>query len=452
MKRIYLIASLLALTASRSYATTIDGSTFNTLSVLSASGIGTTLVSAAEVGSLATGAGIAVAVGAGIVYYAQTGENPVYAAASSVASAADAVFVPAYQSFKATFVSPESYPASAAQYVGKSGSIGATLGSIYNEIKDKASTYPLIGAIFTNNQSEADVGIGSGGVGTVWTFNDVNYKITGPWTCGYLNGNPAYDTYLGYSGGKYFYGRSGNLKKCDTKSNGSPMCMASYTTTADPKTVEPLPGAFNYPSIKDQIIAANKDAAFADEIRKAISNVPTAEKIPSSTTAPTALPAPAASPITNTDISNFFTANTTNVYNKYLETAASGGDATTGQAAAELAKAQAEEAQKDNEETFSKISDSPFSNSYNPGQFDIPTRFTTFLQNVKTSGLFSFSSSFFNSLPGGGSPQLTIDGGQTFGSHTFDFSQSLGGGLAILKSVLLALFGFLSVRAVIMKR
>ena len=135
-----------------------------------------------------------------------------------------------------------------------------------------------------------------------------------------------------------------------------------------------------------------------------------------------------------------------------METAAAGGDATIGQAAAELAKAQEAEAQKDTEENFSSINDNPFQESYSPGEFDIPARFTTFLQNVKTSGLFSFSSSFFNSLPGGGSPQLTIDGGQTFGTHTFDFSQSLGGGLTILKSVLLALFGFLSVRAVIMKR
>lgn len=105
-----------------------------------------------------------------------------------------------------------------------------------------------------------------------------------------------------------------------------------------------------------------------------------------------------------------------------------------------------------NTQYFSAIQSSGFNTPYNPGVFDIPTRFNTFLSNVKSSGLFSFSTSFFNSLPGGGSPELTIDGGQTFGSHTFDFSQSLGSGLPILKSVLLALFGFLSIRAIIMKR
>ena len=121
----------------------------------------------------------------------------------------------------------------------------------------------------------------------------------------------------------------------------------------------------------------------------------------------------------------------------------------------EIAKAQAEqekEQTEDAEDTFDPITSSAFDPPYNPGEFDIPARFTSFLQNVKSSGLFSFSTSFFNSLPGGGSPLLTVNGGQTFGTHTYDFSQAFSSGLPILKSILLALFGFLSVRAVIMKR
>jgi len=104
------------------------------------------------------------------------------------------------------------------------------------------------------------------------------------------------------------------------------------------------------------------------------------------------------------------------------------------------------------EETFSPISPSGFGESYNPGEYDIPGRFTTFLDRVKSTGLFSFSSSFFNSLPGGGSPVYEINGGETFGTHSIDLSQTMAAGLTVLKTILLACFGFLSIRAVIMKR
>jgi len=47
----------------------------------------------------------------------------------------------------------------------------------------------------------------------------------------------------------------------------------------------------------------------------------------------------------------------------------------------------------------------------------------------------------------------TIEGGQTFGGrHTIDLSETMSAGLAVIKAVLLAVFGFLSIRAIIMKR
>ena len=104
-------------------------------------------------------------------------------------------------------------------------------------------------------------------------------------------------------------------------------------------------------------------------------------------------------------------------------------------------------------ETFSPIGSSGFGEAYTPdGEYDIPVRFNTFLNTVKSSGLFSFSSGFFNSLPGGGSPVYTINGGQTFGSHSIDLSETMTIGLAVLKTILMACFGFLSIRAIIMKR
>nr|WP_321467272.1 hypothetical protein [uncultured Desulfobulbus sp.] len=107
------------------------------------------------------------------------------------------------------------------------------------------------------------------------------------------------------------------------------------------------------------------------------------------------------------------------------------------------------------DETFSTITPNGFTESYSPSdtEFDIPDRFTDFLTNVKSSGLFSFSSDFFNSLPSGGSSVFVIEGGDTFGgSHSIDLSETMTGGLAVAKAVLLALFGFLSIRAIIMKR
>ena len=186
--------------------------------------------------------------------------------------------------------------------------------------------------------------------------------------------------------------------------------------------------------------------------------MPVDQKITSSDPAPETVPSSSPQPITNTQIQNFFAQNTTNVYNKTLETITNNATSTTTEisnevagAAAEAAKAQEEEATKETEETFSPISDSAFEEPYNPGEFDIPARFTQFLNNVKSSGLFSFSNDFFNSLPGGGSPIFEIEGG-IFGSHRIDLSETMSGGLAVLKTVLLALFGFLSIRAVIMKR
>lgn len=71
---------------------------------------------------------------------------------------------------------------------------------------------------------------------------------------------------------------------------------------------------------------------------------------------------------------------------------------------------------------------------------------------MKASPLFSFSQGFFNSLPSGGSPSFTIEGGETFGTHTVNLEQTMGPGLQVLNSVLLLIFAFLSIRVIILKR
>ena len=182
---------------------------------------------------------------------------------------------------------------------------------------------------------------------------------------------------------------------------------------------------------------------------------------------PTALPEPnndisdypPAQPITAPDVNQWAQGQSAGAQQNYIDTLQSLVDAnpTDTGLASELAKAQAEQAQQQAEDveeaadTYDPISSNPFDEAYNPGAFDIPARFTSFLNNVKSTGLFSFSSSFFNSLPGGGSPVYTIDAG-TYGTHTIDLSETMGTGLAVLKTVLLLLFGFLSIRVVILKR
>jgi hypothetical protein len=425
------------------------------------------LASLSSSGSLFLADTLAGAAGiAGIAYYSRTGKDPVYAAFDAVASAADALFVPTYQAFKAKFVSPESYPASAAQYVGVEGSVGAKLGDIVDFVKGSSSSAydglrNLINSVSNDGSPSPE--------GQVVQMDHFLLRFPTTWNYqNYYSSNPKAsltDTYGNLVGTYYAIDDYGALPVGTTVKiwkivyphivNGIKnyrIFWGNGTVVGDPATVNQS-STVDYPLLKTQL-QENSNAALADEIRNAVKAMPADQKILSSNPAPSAVPAENASPITNNDISNFFTSNTTNIYNQYL-TDIQSEDTTisneVAKAATETAKAQKEEAEKKEEETFNPITDSAFEEPYNPGEFDIPARFTQFLNNVKSSGLFSFSNDFFNSLPGGGSPIFEIEGG-IFGSHRIDLSETMSGGLAVLKTVLLALFGFLSIRAVIMKR
>ena len=151
----------------------------------------------------------------------------------------------------------------------------------------------------------------------------------------------------------------------------------------------------------------------------------------------------------NSETNTTYTTTTTTTYNSNGEQTGqtSSTTITPGKPAGE------EQGEEEPGETFGSIGGTGFGEPYSPGgEYDIPTRFNSFLNSVKSSGLFSFSSGFFNSIPGGGSPMYTINGGQTFGSHSIDLSETMTIGLAVLKTILMACFGFLSIRAIIMKR
>jgi hypothetical protein len=442
------------------------------LKVLSNNKIGQTLVASEALSSTAALSGlVSGAAGlAGVAYYERTGKDPVYAAFNAVATAADALFVPAYQAFKANFVSPESYPASAAQYVGVEGSVGAKLGDIVDFVKGSSSSaYDGLRNLFNSVSND---GFPSP-EGQVVQMDHFLLRFPTTWNYqNYYSYNPQAsltDTYGNLVGTYYAIDSSATLPIGATVKiwkivyphyvNG----VANYrlfwgngVVVGDPATVNQS-STVDYPLLKTQL-QANLNAALADEIRNAVKAMPNEQKITSSDPAPETAPSSSPQPITNTQIQNFFAQNTTNVYNKTLETITNNSTSTTTEitnevagAASEAAKAQEEEATKETEETFNPITASAFEEPYNPGEFDIPARFTQFLNNVKSSGLFSFSNDFFNSLPGGGSSVYEIEAGR-YGHHTIDLSDTLSTGLAVLKTIFLVCFGFLSIRAVIMKR
>jgi len=240
---------------------------------------------------------------------------------------------------------------------------------------------------------------------------------------------------------------------------GSPYYYGYYydtlnITTTDDSLTPVGPPAVLTPTTQPQLGAALASAAAADpQVREDLDRV--IADNPGVVTAPQS--------ITPADVKNYADQKVKEALDAYAATTAAAAAANPTDAALqnEAAKAAAEAAQnaadnlkdqvEEQEETFSPIDATAFEEPYNPGEYDIPARFTTFLNRVKSTGLFSFSADFFNSLPGGGSPIYEIEAGQ-YGHHTIDLSQTLTVGLAVLKTILLACFGFLSIRAVIMKR
>ena len=176
---------------------------------------------------------------------------------------------------------------------------------------------------------------------------------------------------------------------------------------------------------------------------------------------------PSTAPVTPSDVAGWAQGQGSTAQDTYIQSLQDlvSANPNNAELQAQLAKAQADQAasqaqqvqeqaqqeQEKAEDTFDPIHASPFDSPYSPGPFDIPARFSSFMNNIKSSALFSFSSSFFNSLPGGGSPIYTVEAG-SYGTHTIDLSETMATGLAVLKTVLLLLFGFLSIRVVILKR
>jgi hypothetical protein len=422
------------------------------------------LIAAAAVGTAMMSASIGT-------YYAQNGVLPEYvsATAGAVASAADKIFQPSYLAVGAySLFTPQSLATAKDYYVGKAAAVGAKIGDILDHVQSSAD------GLYSNFKDLVSSCLGSDSIDKTFLSVDDVFKVPGstdgklykittapavlaaPVTLATWNtwveskphwtwGTTEY-AFTGFSLWTYIFSEQ-------------QVYAQSVSLTTNPLTINPIDGSVEYPTLKDKLLAP--PAGVASDIASILKALPASQITTASATPDTVAEESAPPAITQADLNAALKANTAAVAQAVAQSAADIAAANPDDAAAQIAAAQAaleaakaaEEAAKEEpaEETFGEITDNAFTEPYNPGEFNIPARFTQFLNNVKSSGLFSFSNDFFNSLPGGGSSVYEIEAGQ-YGHHTIDLSDTLSTGLAVLKTILLVCFGFLSIRAVIMKR
>lgn len=127
-----------------------------------------------------------------------------------------------------------------------------------------------------------------------------------------------------------------------------------------------------------------------------------------------------------------------------------------------LEKLKAEQAEKDAQDAEKKLAEeesegtldgSGFGTDEKYGDqekdFDLGNRFKTFFDQMKTTAVFSLPNEFLTNIPNSSETSISFDGGR-FGVQTFDFATfaSLWNGL---KSVILVVFGWFSIRIAILK-
>jgi hypothetical protein len=461
---------------------------FYTVTVPRAHAVLPVIAAAVVIEKTAVGAALAAAA-LGTFYLANNPNAPEYvsAVAGAAASAADRMYQSGFLAYgPIDMITDESFPNMVQTMVAKQAAFGVTLGDMFNYVAQHPTMFPELYTLLHNNSTstyDANVPINSGDF--FMAANGSMYRVVSgiPTSQNYFNWN--WDEHIS-SGtmqlvpqyGELFYTENQYLFRKVSR-DSSMTYTHRWSIIADSSGQPRLPPLVITPGYTDlKPVLGTPPSTIAAEIDQVIEdkNKPPLALSPSSAipeTADNVAPPPV---LTAADIQNAINANTAAVAKAAADAAAVTAAANPSDASAQIAAqqaaltaqqaaanaaianvAQAEQAQNPPEEetppeTFPPINPAAFAEPYDPGPYDIAERFSSFLNTVKSSGLFSFSSSFFNSLPGGGSPVYTVDGGQTFGSHTIDLSQTMSVGLAVLKTILLACFGFLSIRAVIMKR
>lgn len=255
-------------------------------------------------------------------------------------------------------------------------------------------------------------------------------------------------------------------------------CTALVTQTVAPATFPgdgSAGGSINYSALGvaiAPIIATSTGKAELERLWASASGPPvkTTDVAPT-TEAPTQ---PLAKGITQADLDVFMQKNLAAVAQKGAEIAAAAAAASPGDAAAAALAAQTAVTAAGATNAATGIQSIPgtdpagddppaetfavpgaptgFGTAYTPGDaVDIPGRFSNFLGSLRGSSLFGLTSGVFGSVPSGGAPVYTIEAGQ-YGSHSVDLSETMAVGLDVLKAVVMCVFGFLSVRCIIMKR
>lgn len=105
------------------------------------------------------------------------------------------------------------------------------------------------------------------------------------------------------------------------------------------------------------------------------------------------------------------------------------------------------------EETETDIPYNPsaLSGPYTLPAVDFGARFQTFVDAIKATSFFSLPGSIASGIPASSSSVITINGGETIGTHNFDFAD-MDNLWAILRSVVLTGFMFVSIRIVCLHR
>lgn len=105
-------------------------------------------------------------------------------------------------------------------------------------------------------------------------------------------------------------------------------------------------------------------------------------------------------------------------------------------------------AQEDEEETTSTVGTDGEHEAYGvDGEFNFGDRISSFVNTIRNSALFSMPSRVLGEVPTGGSPVQTIEMGNTFGTHTMDWSR-FDAVWAILRATFLICMGVVSVKLV----
>ncbi|MGD9686359.1 MAG: hypothetical protein AB7U43_05230 [Desulfobacter sp.] len=360
-----------------------------------------------------------------------------------------------------------------------------TSDQIINIAKSKPTEYPALSNATAGTYNSSSLPVGS----TAPTASGLKYQITGgavtfsdncflnPYT------HPSYPTFPMFSTGWYYTAPIAiGQGRCPVNNTNVVSYRYPAVATSNPLTPPPpispsqlaqnlsgsSTGGSALPSVQGELDKAMNDPNYTPTFSDATTGLPWApppseqiatpsqvasynangQAVESATTASTsaasaATAAGAAYTASGGDISTG-TGGDLSLYRDYLSAKA---EADRTQAALDALKAQLTDEDDGNQLTGSTFNGST---AYGDGStFDFGQRFQQFFGEMQTTAVFSLPNQFLTSIPTGSSSVVSFNGGR-FGSHSFDFATFSDLWLA-LKTVILVLFGWLSIRIAILK-